>query len=309
MQASAITLTLIILALLPVAFVVFWRLFRRVESHGPLTRPDLFQLPDILAITVVFSLIMLLVVVGKVKESESPPKKATPEKALVQADPPAVLQPLDKVAGDKAAKKAPGDEELSMEERLTSGILGLLLPAMGLVVVFALRGGSIRDLFGLDRVPIIRAFGTGLGLAILAFPLTTFVKFIVVMTTGSTEEPQQLVQEFNNATKDGNWQISALIAASAVIVAPISEEIMFRGSFYPLFTRTFGRLPSAFFISVVFALMHDTYTDIPSLTVLSLCFVLAYEATGSLLVPIFMHACFNGVSVLLMMYGPQIGPP
>lgn len=298
-QGAAALFSLVMLALLPVAFVVFWRLLRRVESHGPLTRPDLFKLPDILAISVVFTMIALLIITSKMKQVAEPPKKAAATQASAPPEAPAKAGPLEK-------SDAPKPEPPLSAEQLISGIISLLLPALGLVIVFAMRGGSIRDLFGLDRVPFFKAVGTGLGLAALALPLTTFVKILVVAFTGSTEDPQKLVQEFNSANREGDWQISALIAASAVIVAPISEEIMFRGSFYPLFTRILGRVPSALFISVVFALLHDTYTDIPGLTMLSLCFVLAYEATGSLLVPMFMHAGFNGISVLIMAFGPQL---
>jgi membrane protease YdiL (CAAX protease family) len=142
--------------------------------------------------------------------------------------------------------------------------------------------------------------GLGFFLAVLALPLTYGAKALTVYLTASQEAPQALVQKFNAAVLGGDLRLVGLIALSACVIAPITEEVLFRGTFYPMLARGVGRGPASFACALFFGLVHDTFTDVPGLTILALCFTLAYELTGSLLVPIFMHATFNGLSLLVM---------
>jgi membrane protease YdiL (CAAX protease family) len=48
--------------------------------------------------------------------------------------------------------------------------------------------------------------------------------------------------------------------------------------------------------------MHLNMAALPALFVLALCLTLAYEATGSLLVNIFMHGFFNLSMLLVILY-------
>ena len=67
-----------------------------------------------------------------------------------------------------------------------------------------------------------------------------------------------------------------------------------------MLARSLGRAPSAIFTSVFFAAVHDKLAILPGLTLLALCLTLAFEFTGSLLVPIVMHMVFNAISLLVM---------
>ena len=55
---------------------------------------------------------------------------------------------------------------------------------------------------------------------------------------------------------------------------------------------------AALLTSALFALVHVNLASLPALFYLALCLTLAYEWTGSLLVPITMHALFNTVSLV-----------
>jgi membrane protease YdiL (CAAX protease family) len=269
-----------ILALVPVALVVFLRQVREIEHHGPRTRPDLFMLPDLLAVAVIFAMICPVLIVNIIN----------------------LLRPAVEAADGKPPP--PLTIKLILENMLHIGV-----PALALIGVFVMRGAQLRDLLGFGRVPVHRALGLGVGLGILALSLTTAVKLVVLSITGSTEPQQKLVQNFQAAADTGNSSLLAAIAVSAVVVAPFSEEVIFRGAFYPVLSRSLGRGLSAVLTAVMFALVHDTLTDAPSLAVLALCFALAYEATGSLLVPIFMHATFNGTGLLMMWLSAKYGLP
>lgn len=97
--------------------------------------------------------------------------------------------------------------------------------------------------------------------------------------------------------------------ASAVVVAPVLEELIFRGlvqtsllnagrSLNP-FTRRTLAIGGA---TVVFLLLHVGNASahaMPALAVLSIALGYLYERTGSLVTPIVAHAGFNAVNIAL----------
>ncbi len=91
------------------------------------------------------------------------------------------------------------------------------------------------------------------------------------------------------------------IIFAGVILAPLSEEFLFRGYFYGALKRYCGAPASAIFTAALFAGIHLNLASLPSLFVLALCLTIAYEATGTLLLPVAMHALFN-LSQLLTLY-------
>lgn len=87
------------------------------------------------------------------------------------------------------------------------------------------------------------------------------------------------------------------LAAFVAVVGPIFEEIFFRGFAYQALRRRWGRLPGVVATSLVFSALHaNTAVFLPifGLGVLLAC---AFEATGSLVAPITIHICQNGVAV------------
>jgi membrane protease YdiL (CAAX protease family) len=102
----------------------------------------------------------------------------------------------------------------------------------------------------------------------------------------------------------------ALIVVTAVVLAPIFEEILFRGLIQTLIGQgrtgiqtpenrpSVGRAWLAIFLSaLLFASVHEPWT-MPPIFVLALCLGYAYERTGNLWTSITMHALFNLVSVV-----------
>ncbi len=54
--------------------------------------------------------------------------------------------------------------------------------------------------------------------------------------------------------------------------------------------------------AALFAAIHLNTASLLPLFVLALCLTLAYEATGSLLIPMVMHSCFNSITFALVLY-------
>jgi len=88
----------------------------------------------------------------------------------------------------------------------------------------------------------------------------------------------------------------------AVLLFPVIEEIFFRG-FLLTFLKNYTSTWLAIILSGgIFAFAHLNLGAAPPLWFLGIVLGVAYEHTGSLIVPISVHACFNlatGLSLLM----------
>ncbi|MDA0990846.1 MAG: type II CAAX endopeptidase family protein [Verrucomicrobia bacterium] len=84
----------------------------------------------------------------------------------------------------------------------------------------------------------------------------------------------------------------------AVTAAPFTEEIIFRGILLRLSLKLTKPPAAIVIVSLLFALLHFHVASVVPLFLLAICFSVAYCRTGSLLVPIVMHATFNAVSLI-----------
>lgn len=97
----------------------------------------------------------------------------------------------------------------------------------------------------------------------------------------------------------GSVTLSVLLAFLAVVVAPLVEEMIFRGLFQTVLRSYLAKpWPAIVLTSVLFCVVHADALHWPALFVLSIGLGYAYERNGSLFQPIFMHAMFNGVAIL-----------
>lgn len=185
-------------------------------------------------------------------------------------------------------------------DRLFKSSLTLAGILSALVGYLYYRGFSFRETFGLGRVSAPRVVaGAGL-LMVGAFPLVALAGLAAQQVMKNEAAEQELVKLFRAAAESGDSTMMLAVFFSGVIVAPIGEELLFRGFFYAVGKRFAGPWIGALATSVVFAAFHGNLASLAGLTVLALAFTLAYERTGSLAVPMTMHALFNGTSLSLL---------
>lgn len=91
------------------------------------------------------------------------------------------------------------------------------------------------------------------------------------------------------------------VAVLAVLVAPVAEEMLFRGIVYPTLKQ--GGHPRAawWLTSLLFAAMHFNALSFLPLTVFSMILIYLYEKTGSLWASITAHSLFNFANFLFML--------
>ncbi|MGN6816174.1 MAG: lysostaphin resistance A-like protein [Solirubrobacterales bacterium] len=84
------------------------------------------------------------------------------------------------------------------------------------------------------------------------------------------------------------------------VIAPISEEICFRGLLYGGLREKLPRLAAALITGVIFGGLHATtgVSVVPPLIVFGFLLSLLYEKTGSIVPGILLHMLNNSVALL-----------
>lgn len=89
-----------------------------------------------------------------------------------------------------------------------------------------------------------------------------------------------------------------LLALTAVVLAPLFEELVFRGVLLPVLARWLGRGWGVVLSGLVFAVAHLSIGELPPLLVLGIGLAMLRLSSGRLLPCVVMHACWNGATFI-----------
>lgn len=153
------------------------------------------------------------------------------------------------------------------------------------------------------HMPLEKSFGFGFGTLLIALPVVTLASLgwnLVLRTAGLSDEPQDLIAIF------GGTRSPVVIAAMlgvACILAPINEELIFRGAIYRFCRQKLGRTAALMISAGLFGASHANLAGFVPLAMLGAVFALAYEATGDIRVPIIAHGLFNLNTIVVVLSG------
>ena len=185
-------------------------------------------------------------------------------------------------------------------------LVGVLLPwaAMTAVVVFALSRSRPVGLLRLRAVDVL--FGLGFGLV-----LRTVSGWMESATTGGVRFPSFVLVDGRIAVQ--TWAVDVVGAA---VVAPVLEELFFRGvvlvCVYGMLRRPFGRRiagVAAVLVSTgIFVLVHAVTSSADPggawmLALLGLVCASLVMLTGRIWSAVFTHVCVNASYVVLALIG------
>ncbi len=195
-----------------------------------------------------------------------------------------------------------GSREINGKLLITGALMFLMLA--GLIGGFLAVRGKL-GVMGLDRMRFRGALWKAFGALACAYPLVGLAALATQSLLGAEVEGQEIVKFFlQNDSETGRLGVILM----AVAAAPLCEELIFRGYFYPTLKKFIGLWPSLLVTSALFAVIHVHLPSTGPLFLLAVCLCLAYEATGSLLVPMIMHATFNAVSLAFLLCYPGANP-
>jgi membrane protease YdiL (CAAX protease family) len=163
----------------------------------------------------------------------------------------------------------------------------------------AARAGGWRAAFGLDRVRATdwRAWAVGFGFVWLGRSAVDLVANL--LTAGRATAEASNVHLHHPAAAS-----IATLAVTSILLAPVAEELMFRGLLLRTFMRRLSFWPAALLSTALFALFHvyevgtvvGAVTLACSVAVLGLCNSYLVRITGRLTPGIMVHATYNALA-------------
>ncbi|MCP4227033.1 MAG: CPBP family intramembrane metalloprotease [Actinomycetia bacterium] len=165
----------------------------------------------------------------------------------------------------------------------------------GPVLVSRLKGrGPVVD-FGVRLVLLDIPLGLVAGilvqialLPVLYFPISKLVD------TDPSESARELIESIDSPLE------GALFALSAAVMAPLVEELFFRGLLLRSLERWLGSVPAVIISSLVFAAIHRELIVLPGLFVFGAIAATIVVRTGRLAPAVALHVGFNATTLVLL---------
>jgi membrane protease YdiL (CAAX protease family) len=186
---------------------------------------------------------------------------------------------------------------------IVTGIIAIIATIVIIVLVWRSFARGLKG-FGFNPRTIFRDFGSAVLNFWAVWPIVMAVLFLTIeigkLIYGSDFSLGQHQELKNITTYPQQLPLIISVFFVAVVVAPVLEEMLFRGLLQNM-VRSFGYGPWAAIIvcSCFFVIFHpNNRAHWPALFVLSMCIGYSYERSGSLVRPIFVHSIFNAISVI-----------
>lgn len=202
---------------------------------------------------------------------------------------------------------------INMGQEDEGGVLGFSHALWSTMLYIGVSLGSLLAGMAVDRSSFRRLYnirggdlwftihrGAYYGVMIIIPAMMLSVLSGALLSFMGCEEPMQEIFEYmgDDGTTAG---VRIILALSAVVVAPVVEELVFRGVIFATLLR-YCSLPFAVLASgIYFAVVHLHLTSFPALLFLGCTFATGYAVTGSILTPIIMHTLFNAFSLSIFL--------
>ncbi|MDI6817412.1 MAG: type II CAAX endopeptidase family protein [Actinomycetota bacterium] len=186
-------------------------------------------------------------------------------------------------------------------------VVGYLLLVAAIWYFAILKRGATWKILGFKRFNLV----AGAGLVVVWFFLVRIVSYFYVMIAErvgleETEDIARQIPEVFGAGTTG-FIIAVLMV---VVLAPIVEELFFRGFLYQALRQRWGANVAIVASGVLFSLAHFSLYLLVPIAVIGFALAYLYERTDSLGPPIILHALNNLISVVVVYYGgvlPAVG--
>lgn len=154
------------------------------------------------------------------------------------------------------------------------------------ILIFKSSRMFLKDSFSFSPLKKGSTYLYVIGAIVLMFVIQ-FIIVDVLKLEGVTEQIETL--GFDTLAMD--WLSITILFIAITVLAPIKEEVIFRGLFYKFLSKKWGFWLGLIISSVAFGLLHPD--NIVSASFMGIILVLLYKQTRSLLVPIMLHFVWN----------------
>lgn len=167
-----------------------------------------------------------------------------------------------------------------------------------LLLRWALGPAWMRDWRGFWRGGWIRPLGWGLAHLALAVPLVLAAAWAAGPLTRRFPAPQREMVDFLSGLGGAGPLLAA--ALTVALVAPLFEEVLFRGTLLPFLARRWGWGFAILGSGLLFGAIHLQPAGLPTLSVLGVVLGAAVRTSGSLFAAVLLHALWNGAIFLFL---------
>ena len=164
--------------------------------------------------------------------------------------------------------------------------------------------------FGMLSSPVRAKFSVGAtAIHLLLALVSIIVPFCILEQLGffrwlteltGCPELQDIVVMF----RDGNTELRLVIAAAAVIVAPVCEEVVYRGFIYNILKLYSCRTVAILLSAQLFSVIHGSLAQTLPLLIFGVVQCILYDKARSLWLPMVLHAVYNGLMLTMILILP-----
>jgi|GEM_PF-1545298 len=191
-------------------------------------------------------------------------------------------------------------QELDGSRVLVATVALVVIQAAALIltiwaVVIRKRGLSWAVL-GL-RPSTRRWYGLAVATGVLLVPTVGLINLLIGQIQGAPFENPQV----NAIAPAGfSWAGAIVMTLAAGVAAPVSEEIAFRGLFFPWLRERIGLIAGVTISALFFASLHGVLQLIPSLAIIGASLAVFYHRCGSIYPVMVAHGIFNAIMVIAL---------
>lgn len=197
---------------------------------------------------------------------------------------------------------------------LTAGVLLQSAITIAIVLyVIAVRYRLPLPSVGLRGRDFLRLAAVGIALGLVSIPLSAVAERIALEVAGAVVGPAEAERwdELEHAAVPVEHLLKGTLSPGdlAVIVVlicgvvPLTEELFFRGFAFGAMRARWRKSAAILVSAAFFAAVHLQVIHFLPILALGIVLAYAYDQTGSLVAPIFIHAVNNLIAILSTLYG------
>lgn len=181
-------------------------------------------------------------------------------------------------------------------ESVLSFVFLYVIPIAGALIIFRPKG-LCRDIY---KKPVYA--GAAMGMFPAFYGIAIFTNLITIFI-GSFFKETDLNESFNtvNELQPENLSCALVLFVQLVVIAPLFEEFWYRGIVMKAL-QPYGNGFAIFVSALLFGLTHANLQQFFYATVLGICLGYIAVTTKSIVVTTVMHAMFNSISGIMLLF-------
>ena len=189
--------------------------------------------------------------------------------------------------------------ELTQSLKIFFGYLFMAIPPL-LIIYYQIKSFENkfifkRDYFQFNLFPIKESFFQGFKGFLMIIPFVLLVSLIMNLLVDNQNGSNPLLEIVLNSN---NYVSFVLLFLTTTFLAPIFEEVIFRGVLLPILSREFGILLGITISAFIFALAHLSIGEMIPLFTLGIGLGTTRLISGRLSSSVIMHSLWNGMTFL-----------